>query len=503
VFPPTATTRASLAALAALAVLLLAPACGDEGAVAPDLSLQPDAGVHEAAPDDAVALPDLAPDLTPQPDAPAGPCSAPPPAGHPYQPNLTYWGRNNYIQYVAGDIPVVISAPHGGYLKPTEIPDRTYGVLGGDSNSQEAAFEVAHHLLKRTGGRPHLVINRLHRRKLDANREVVEAAQGSAWAKQAWGEYHAFIEEARKWVSASCGAGLYLDLHTNGHAAKWVELGALLTAKDLDRPDAALDATSYVNKSSIRSLVGTSGLSLSKLVRGPTSLGSLLMARGFEAVPSQAHPHPAGAGFFSGGYNTARHGSKSGSAVDGIQVETYTGFTNTGSGRDTYALALAQSIQSFVEPAYGFSLTDPSWTPPPEGSCANAAPLSLGAAGTVTVTGRTAGADNEFGDQITCGLGFSLLGPQVYYRLQLDAGKSYRFKITPTFPARVYLFSGPCTASSISAACALSGLGGALISSNTPSSQTVSVKASGSYTLAVDSRARAWYGGFILTVERL
>jgi hypothetical protein len=39
-------------------------------------------------------------------------------------PGVSYFGRSNYIQYVAGDLPMIISAPHGGSLTPSEIPDR-------------------------------------------------------------------------------------------------------------------------------------------------------------------------------------------------------------------------------------------------------------------------------------------------------------------------------------------------------------------------------------------
>ena len=32
----------------------------------------------------------------------------------PYVPGQSYFGRNNYIEYVAGNAPVIYSAPHGG-----------------------------------------------------------------------------------------------------------------------------------------------------------------------------------------------------------------------------------------------------------------------------------------------------------------------------------------------------------------------------------------------------
>ena len=44
---------------------------------------------------------------------------------------------------------------------------------------------------------PFLIINHLHRSKMDANREVVEAAQGDPIAIDAWTKFHTFINDAQ------------------------------------------------------------------------------------------------------------------------------------------------------------------------------------------------------------------------------------------------------------------------------------------------------------------
>src|SRR5687767_3164643 len=53
----------------------------------------------------------------------------------PYTPGQSYFGRNNYIEYVAGNAPVIYSAPHGGALTPAEIPDRTASRCGGSATT--------------------------------------------------------------------------------------------------------------------------------------------------------------------------------------------------------------------------------------------------------------------------------------------------------------------------------------------------------------------------------
>ena len=35
------------------------------------------------------------------------------------------FGANNYIEFHQGNLPIVISVPHGGSMQPATIPDRT------------------------------------------------------------------------------------------------------------------------------------------------------------------------------------------------------------------------------------------------------------------------------------------------------------------------------------------------------------------------------------------
>ncbi len=40
-------------------------------------------------------------------------------------------GSNNYIEYYPGTLPLILTTPHGGSMKPASIPDRTVGCLDG------------------------------------------------------------------------------------------------------------------------------------------------------------------------------------------------------------------------------------------------------------------------------------------------------------------------------------------------------------------------------------
>ena len=273
-----------------------------------------------------------------------------------YVPGETYFGRNEYVEYIAGDLPLVVSAGHGGGEEPAEILRRTYGTLGRDSWTQETVRAVRDSIYSYFGsGHPHIVISRLRRTRLDPNREIVEAAQGSEFAEQAWREYHGFVRVARDRVVQDFGRGFYVDLHGHSHPIPRVELGYLLTGSDLSRSDAGLNAPRFREESSIRSLARQVEISFAELVRGPESLGAFLSQERVTTVPSPLIPDPHGEPFFSGGYSTRRHGSLDGGVIDGVQIELHgPGIRDTERNRQRFAGALARSLKSFLEAHYGF-----------------------------------------------------------------------------------------------------------------------------------------------------
>lgn len=272
---------------------------------------------------------------------------------------MSYFGRNQYIEYIAGELPVILSAPHGGSLRPEEIPDRTYGTTVTDLNTNELARAVDSALVRLTGKHAHVVIVRLHRVKLDANRDITEGTQGDAEAEQAWQEFQRFIAGAKTVVDQRYTGGLYIDLHGHGHAIQRLELGYLLTAHDLARPDDSLDdQPAYEVLSSIRTLSVRSPLSFSELLRGPSSLGALLEAEGYPAVPSNATADPGDDEYFAGGFNTAMHGCRAGGVICGVQIEANRiGVRDTEENRARFAAALARVIEQYLAVHYGVDIT--------------------------------------------------------------------------------------------------------------------------------------------------
>jgi hypothetical protein len=230
-------------------------------------------------------------------------------------------GHRSFVEYTPGTLPLVITAAHGGTVLPTDLPDRTWGTLVRDLATDTLALLVADSLEALTGERPHLVRVHLHRRKLDANRDLDEAAQGNAEAIRAWREFHAWTEAAMATVRASHARGLYLDVHGHGHDVQRLELGYLLSASDLALGDAALNEPELAARSSLRELASWTGRTPAEVVRGPGSPGDRFHRLGYPAVPSPQDPHPGGAPYFSGGYNTRRYGCSEGGPICGFQLE--------------------------------------------------------------------------------------------------------------------------------------------------------------------------------------
>jgi len=313
--------RAIVAALAALlAALLGAAACrGDP-----------------ARPDDGAGVQPLPPTV---------------PAG-PYVPGTSYTGAGGYIEYLAGDAPVILAAAHGGGLTPPEMAERGCGVTVRDLNTRELARAMQASYLARTGRRPHVVLNHLARSRLDANRDSAEATCGDPRALVAWREWHAFLGVARAAVLRDGGRGWFMDVHGHAHAVPRLELGYMLSDAELALSDAALDAEpAHERGSSIRILSERdAGRGFAALLRGPASLGALYAAEGFAAVPSPEAPGPGDAPYFDGGYNTLRYGCRAGGLLCGVQLEAhYAGVRDSEANRTRFAEATARVLERYLE----------------------------------------------------------------------------------------------------------------------------------------------------------
>jgi hypothetical protein len=280
--------------------------------------------------------------------SPSTPTPTPAPSTCAPTPGAVCFGKQNYVEFVPGDFPVVISVPHGGAVAPSNIPDRT-GTTVTDSNTIDLGRAIAQAFAARMGRRPHLVISHLRRTKLDANREVADAAQGNADATAAWNEYHGFVELAMTTATSGSTRGFYIDLHGHGHPIQRLELGYLLSNSQLDLTDAQLNTGGYASSSSLRLAMPLTSVTFAELLRGPSSLGGLLGAS-TPSVPSPAAASPGADPYFDGGYSTERHTAR----LPGLQIESnFSGVRDTAANRAAFAERLVAALASFLDTHLG------------------------------------------------------------------------------------------------------------------------------------------------------
>lgn len=273
----------------------------------------------------------------------------------PRQLGRSVFGEGEYIEYIPGNLPVVIAAPHGGRKKPESIPNRTSGVTASDMNTQELARAVADEIKRRTDRQAHLIICHLHRSKLDANREIVEAAMGNSLAEKAWHEHHAFISEACAKAAQEFGLAFLIDLHGHSHPVPRLELGYLHSVDDLKVSDSALNVPEMAARGSLAALAKKTSLTYSELLRGPESLGAYLEKQGFLSAPSPSLPAPSEP-FFRGGYTISFH-CKAEKKTIGLQIESpRPRLRDTAENRHAFAVGLSEALDAFFRRHLGHGL---------------------------------------------------------------------------------------------------------------------------------------------------
>ncbi len=272
-----------------------------------------------------------------------------------FKPGESAFADKKYVEYVAGDLPLVICAPHGGREKPAEIPSRQQGVVQMDTNTQELARAIGDEVFARTGHHAHLILSRLHREKLDPNREVVEAAAGDPIAEKTWKQYHGFIDQAVAVAIKQAGKAFFIDLHGQGHKDKRLELGYLHSQELLGKSDAELNAPATAAAGSLRRIAEKSKLSYVELLRGPRSLGAMLQTKGFPCTPSPERPVP-NLPYFQGGYTVRRHVAPD-SPVAGLQIEcNLEGVRDTAANRERFATALVAVLREYLAEHFDLKL---------------------------------------------------------------------------------------------------------------------------------------------------
>jgi hypothetical protein len=115
-----------------------------------------------------------------------------------YNPNVT-----ELVQFIKGDLPLLICVPYGGNELVFGIPARTNiarpvpnFTFAGVVWTYEIAMSISRTIERLSGGKkPYMVLNLAHRRYLDVNREDSDAYEVTLNAPRIYWEYHDAIRE--------------------------------------------------------------------------------------------------------------------------------------------------------------------------------------------------------------------------------------------------------------------------------------------------------------------
>jgi len=243
--------------------------------------------------------------------------------------------KTEYVQYIPGDTNLIISIPHDGRRRPSDLRDRTNGTkasgecdyradasnvkrkhlckvtVHADWNTKKIGLLMSEEFKRITGKSPYMVIANLHRSKVDFNRDIYTAAQLDKNSEIVYKDYHDTLAEVRRSLK---GPGLLIDLHGQSHKHGSTELGYLWKIEDLN-------SANYTRRPSVRALMKRQKLKPDDIISGPLSMGALFENEGYKAIPSPRQPKPGSGGYFRGGFITQTYGSDKGGVVDAIQIE--------------------------------------------------------------------------------------------------------------------------------------------------------------------------------------
>ena len=212
------------------------------------------------------------------------------------------FAATDFISIQKGDLPIILSAPHGGLQPIPGVPERAGEGLkkggagffaGRDENTELLAAAIARALESRLGKKPYFVIAKMHRKFVDANRPP-EIAVEHPRAREVYDAYRGALAQFCDEVHARFGRGLLIDVHGQASARDTVFRGT---------HNGTTDAM-------LAKLAGE------KIHAGPQSLAGLLNARGIAMKPADTSPETAG---FTGGHIVQTYGKHEG--IGAVQCE--------------------------------------------------------------------------------------------------------------------------------------------------------------------------------------
>lgn len=239
--------------------------------------------------------------------------------------------RSSLVIVQKGDLPILLTASHGGREKVPGVPVRkAKHPPGGDPNTLEITLELARAIEAKLGAKPFVVAARFHRKYIDANREPAKAYEVAAAATH-YDAYHAEIAACIAQIRGRWrDRGLLIDIHGNS------DFRGFLRGTD--------------NGGTMPRVIARHG---EEGLTGPNSIFGAMAAAGHKVYP------PAGASIgdsrerprYDGGYTCRKYGGAGEAGIDAIQIECgeeiWTGWRRHPQFVDDLAVAVANYYRTY------------------------------------------------------------------------------------------------------------------------------------------------------------
>lgn len=244
--------------------------------------------------------------------------------------------HHNYLTcYQKGDLPILLTAPHGGQAAVPNVPIRSgknpqtgqkikQFWRAADDGTLEIVRQVSDNIYQLIGARPYIVIADFSRKYIDANRPAGLRAYENPNAQPYYDFYHSRIREYIQEIKQRFGAhAILVDVHGQGVDGSTVYRG---TCDHL----------------TVKKLIARDG---NDAFTGPLSILGVLAQKGNTIYPKNNDQESDEDSNFSGGYTVQAYGSHNQNGIDALQLEN--GWELRRDGRAKFSKDLADALVQF------------------------------------------------------------------------------------------------------------------------------------------------------------
>jgi len=226
----------------------------------------------------------------------------------------------NYLRYSTGNNNIILTAPHGGNLKPTDIPRRKYGRMVRDTYTNYITDKMINYFSQK----PFYIISDIHRSRVDLNRGIVEGAQNNKDAVSIWTKWDMLLNAYCNGAKRQFNNALYIDIHSHNDSDEF-HLGYNLSKQE------------YITLKNTGKLDNT--IFTYDMLFGKDSIKVSLENLGYKVF----EPKPEEV-YYDGGENTERVGKK---GIIAIQIEIPVSVAKK--SKINVAKSLVKAIENFNE----------------------------------------------------------------------------------------------------------------------------------------------------------